>query len=438
MDRLNNQFLRICSVVTLCFISIKGQAITDISDDETVSFPDVSVEEALREDQRIVAQEQKSTRLHPGLHPSRIDTIARFAVMAYSSVRTFEAFLPYAEAGWRFDFFMGSSGIREIGQETDHLSGFVAFRKKKPEQTDSETDLSYPKEPIDTATTHEMVIAFHGTESFSDSLTDAHITKVSADEIGLPGKVHHGFLRSGLATVDELDTIVEHFLNKARITKESVDFIFTGHSLGGALPNITAPALAHLWGWSRELESEADAQDPLIDNVFIVSMGAPRVFNALAAHYAERLIGKQNIIRLVAYPDIVSSIPYGWMGFKHAGTYIEIPSTEQIRNNKTQTGFFAKLGHGFGSMIKLLANSSETLSYLINNSLLDLPGMLELLFDPKQSLLLTLHNSTFYQENAPQAYTRFYNNSGSSSLRDCFHALKKSSVDYSRPDQACQ
>ncbi len=337
----------------------------DLSDKEYVILDVEDFQQALEKDAKNIIAEQKLPDHHPQLHPDIVKDILTLAWMSYTRTRTIENLEIYKRAGWIFYFFQGTSGNSDIGYTGEHTSGFIAFRQN------TQLDAQKP---------YDLVVAFHGTESVEDALTDIDFRKVSAAEIGLKGSVHRGFLKAATSSIDEINDKIINLLDIHEIDYENVNFILTGHSLGGALANISAAALAFKWGWMSDNEA--------IENVFVVTMGAPRVFDKTAANHFERKFGMENSLRFVAYPDIVSSVPYGWMGFKHTGIYIEVPILMQIN-----------------------AERSSDIAWQF--------------FDPKESLVINLHSSDSYYQKAYIIYKFFYGGMKIPELRQCFQRFRQ-------------
>ena len=135
-----------------------------------------------------------------------------------------------------------------------------------------------------------QIVCFRGTESFTDALVDVWFKKVSADEG--KGKVHAGFQ----SALDEIWTQLEKTLNK------QTPIYVSGHSLGGALAQLTANRLT--------------SNNYRVYGVY--TFGSPRVGNlTFKKSYDVRL--KDNTFLHINNRDVVATVPPEILGFMNLG-----------------------------------------------------------------------------------------------------------------------
>lgn len=145
-----------------------------------------------------------------------------------------------------------------------------------------------------------LILAFRGTQNIRDVLTDLAFSRRQWRGQGM----HHGFVNAFLSVVGK----VEKWVNAQGISNlksqiSNAPLIITGHSLGGALAQLCAWALA---------------QDGFpVHSVY--TFGGPRAGNRGWAQSYDTLLGRQTF-RLVNEEDIVPRMPPWLMGFRHTRT----------------------------------------------------------------------------------------------------------------------
>jgi len=186
-----------------------------------------------------------------------------------------------------------------------------------------------------------VLVAWRGTDTFSDAIVDMTIwkTKFTTNRNEMKkawctffGRftksclVHKGFLEQYLCS--DISARVNALV--AKLLEEigpEAQLHVTGHSLGGALANLSAFELA-----------DVHPTTPIL----LLTMGAPRVGNP---NFAKSLEAKPNVraYRLQNGMDVVSRIPM--MCYQHAGTHIWIRmnSVRVPENRPGYTPFLAKL-----------------------------------------------------------------------------------------------
>ena len=170
---------------------------------------------------------------------------------------------------------------------------------------------------------HNFSIAFHGTESYQDALTDIDARKASGRPINIEGTVHKGMLDRYLESQQELKAIMNKVIkNKGiKLGKDDVEMLVTGHSLGGA------EAIAA----ATDLQGE---YPEIIVNT--TTFNAPRFFSHNAAEYVrENVLTKGKHYRIWREGDPVSTIglgfpwvdvPFYGIGYKHFGQSFKLES----------------------------------------------------------------------------------------------------------------
>ncbi len=160
-------------------------------------------------------------------------------------------------------------------------------------------DLETDTQALVGCTRQAIVVAFRGTEptKLKDLLTDIELTMVP----GPLGKVHEGFWES-------LEGIWDKLQRAIAIRQEGKRAIwFTGHSLGGALAQLTV---------ARLIQMGRPAQG-------LYTYGAPRCGDMRFASQFNRL-ARQSTFRVVNEADIIPDVAPKFLGFEHCGRYCEL------------------------------------------------------------------------------------------------------------------
>lgn len=139
-----------------------------------------------------------------------------------------------------------------------------------------------------------MILAFRGTESLRDWMTDIDITQVN----GPGGKVHDGF-NSALNSVWRK---LWKVLNESRGHRS---LWITGHSLGAALATLATAKM--------RLEKEHPING-------LYTFGSPRVGNDEFARNFDNNFWWQTF-RFVNDKDVVPRVPFRTMNYRHVGTF---------------------------------------------------------------------------------------------------------------------
>jgi triacylglycerol lipase len=145
------------------------------------------------------------------------------------------------------------------------------------------------------------LIAFRGSTSLRDWLTDAQFRMTTADRGSENVRVHRGFWAAIQSVWDDIDKILIKDFDKP--------IIVTGHSLGGALAILCAWLLRN--------------QGYRVESVY--TFGQPRVGNKAFARNYDRSL-RERTFRFIKGEDVVPRVP-GWLlGYRHCGVRMFISS----------------------------------------------------------------------------------------------------------------
>lgn len=145
-------------------------------------------------------------------------------------------------------------------------------------------------------------IIFRGTDSFMDVMTDLKFWRKTIPYGNYQSKikVHHGFINA--YKCEDIRNEIHTF-----ITKDIEKIKITGHSYGAALACLCATDLQYNF-------PEKDYE--------VALFGCPRLGNsAFRKSYNKRLF---KTVRVENGNDIVSKVPFAWMGFRHIGTRLHV------------------------------------------------------------------------------------------------------------------
>ena len=171
--------------------------------------------------------------------------------------------------------------------------------------TETENVLYYNKKK------NAIIVSFRGTSSKSDVLTDLKVFPSKA--FGRNFRVHSGFLKAYLDTLKN-DGLAEKVV-RAIVETKADKLVFTGHSLGGALAMI-----AYL--------DFFEALKSLSVSSRVITFGQPRLLYGKARK--NEFVVKSNLgeyaLRIINGRDLVSKLPPFWMGYRHSGKVLQLPS----------------------------------------------------------------------------------------------------------------
>lgn len=165
--------------------------------------------------------------------------------------------------------------------------GFELLQTFDSEETDTQAFLAKNSE--------YAVLAFRGTSSIKDIVTDAKAIKARMSE----GEAHTGFVGAYKSIMTDI---------KEEIKKmPGFPLYITGHSLGAALATVATQYL--------EKDQIQGSKAPLRDQIAACyTFGSPRVGDKF---FAEKL--KSPVYRVVNTTDIVTVVPLMLMGYSHVG-----------------------------------------------------------------------------------------------------------------------
>lgn len=146
-----------------------------------------------------------------------------------------------------------------------------------------------------------LVVAYRGTDDFADVVKDVCIDAEPYKCIPEYGTVHMGFQAVYFAVRDSVIAACKEFSGKYD------RLILTGHSLGAAVSELSAPDLYY-----QHLDAKPE----------VVNFAAPRVGKQdFADKYTE---DRFDCIRIVNKWDTVPRVPSLWTGYRHVGDSVVI------------------------------------------------------------------------------------------------------------------
>lgn len=190
---------------------------------------------------------------------------------------------------------------------------------------------------------NKLFIAFRGTESIRDCLSDVNIIKVPMDLPGIYGKngpeVHWGFLRQFRSLQKEIDDDIKKFLTNEANDQINLDkeIIFTGHSLGAAQATLATLQFKLTYPKTK---------------ISCYTFGSPRVGDKLFVTLFEKHINHYE--RIVNEEDPVTLIPFSWR-FTHLPYMLYLDNKGTLKNRTIEN----KWKLFFKELWNYLINGSE-------------------------------------------------------------------------------
>lgn len=159
-----------------------------------------------------------------------------------------------------------------------------------------------------------VIIGFRGTQvdKTQDILADINVLRKDVDGFG---PVHNGFLRA----FKNIEPIL-----KAKLEAESgrdLKIWVTGHSLGGALSSLASTTILN----HMENDSSYDFEG-------VYTFGQPRVGNSEFIENLDTSYEKHDVsvMRFRNGDDMVSQIPWNWMGYRHTGNLMHLRADDVL------------------------------------------------------------------------------------------------------------
>lgn len=214
----------------------------------------------------------------------RADLIKDAAVQAFASYNKEAAYSERAKlVDQGMDVVNFSANIPGHGNQA---AGFVAFDPKNK----------------------RMTVAYHGTQgSLSDVDWQTNLYGGGFKKVANPygeGSFHAGFYNRFQQSQEAMKDVFNDMVERHNLSKDGLEVLVTGHSLGGALASVSAYAV------QKDIAPEA--------KVRAVTFSAPRAFDQKAAEDFENSLGAR-AVRIYNDGDIVPMVALGAQGYKHVG-----------------------------------------------------------------------------------------------------------------------
>lgn len=164
-----------------------------------------------------------------------------------------------------------------------------------------------------------VYFVFTGTASVWDIPADANIWAASGDPISGMGQglnIHKGFFEYVEETASQF---MNDFVELMKKHDNISGITFTGHSLGAGMASIAAYHIKKVI--LENLISQFPEKGKYYSTIMVdlLTFASPRVFDFKSARQVEAVLGKENIIRVWNYRDMVASLPPGFTNSKHVG-----------------------------------------------------------------------------------------------------------------------
>lgn len=143
-----------------------------------------------------------------------------------------------------------------------------------------------------------VIVAFRGTESTKDWLTDVKVKRLEAEHDGIRFGIHSGFYRAYQSICQQLTEVDKRIILDLNGRK----VVFTGHSLGAALAMVCA------------------AGNPNI-KCEVITFGGPRIGDGRFKRFYNDYVFA-NTTRVINGLDVICLSPPWLMGYRHAGKHV--------------------------------------------------------------------------------------------------------------------
>jgi len=179
-----------------------------------------------------------------------------------------------------------------------------------------------------------IVLAFRGTVSQKNWHTNFNAALIHPPNTDTNLRVHEGFYGAFSKLSDGTKGIEEKIAEIKQATQGQIPIYIAGHSLGGALAQISAAVLGN-------------------DQIAACyTFGSPRVGNSIFDLWV-----KPPSYRLVNYADIVPQVPLPIV-YRHSGDPRYMPDVMKNSPYRFQPGFFQRLWQFFRGIIQLVKTGS--------------------------------------------------------------------------------
>lgn len=191
---------------------------------------------------------------------------------------------------------------RAAGHEFDYRTGLCALRKRKPVVIAVSND------------NKQVLFAFYGTVMTSPRDWGTNLIKFIPKQMRGKGTAHMGFVDAGDSCEEALSNFVQKHMAKTGLKFDEIQFIFVGHSLGGATSCVAAVNLLFYlscmkhnvqYGQSHDIDTTINAKN----NVTLTTMGQPKLWQSGGTYsplWYENLFNKANYLRIVTTDDGVT------------------------------------------------------------------------------------------------------------------------------------
>jgi hypothetical protein len=177
---------------------------------------------------------------------------------------------------------------------------------------------------IDLRMQNSIFVIFRGTYSPKSAQSYTRPSSIYSVHIGSNGEAYlDGVFKLNVeimhSILESARFLVEKYFSKNSLQKNKIKVITTGHSLGGALSTI----FSYLWIKVKESNVEMYNTYPYTcfsENIFCVSLGAPRCFNEKTSRLYCEFVEQNKItfLRVTNRDDPVPALPNKFANFMHA------------------------------------------------------------------------------------------------------------------------